>query len=108
MTAAPLLAEAGLEEIFPGAAHDPAIPTLAEVVGHDFGAEITSVEGIGVYLAALHRAAPERTLLVEYARSWEGRPLHLLVVGSAERIADLDRVRAGLAGLADPRTPPPA
>jgi putative intracellular protease/amidase len=85
------------------ASTDPAIPTLAEVVGHDFGAEITSPEGIATYLAALHRAAPERSRLVEYARSWEGRPLHFLLVGSPERIADLDATRAGLARLADPR-----
>jgi len=108
LTAAPLSAEAGLEEIFPGAVHDPAIPALAEVVGHDFGAEITSVEGIGVYLAALHRAAPERTRLFEYARSWEGRPLHLLVIGSAQRIAALDQIRGDLARLAEPRTTPAA
>jgi hypothetical protein len=91
------------EDLWPGAAHDAAIPTLAEVVGHASGEEITSPTGIARYLEALHRAAPERTRLVEYARSWEGRPLHLLVIGSPERIAALDRVRADLARFAEPR-----
>lgn len=96
------------EDLWPGAQHDPAIPTLREVVGHDFGEEITAPEGIAAYLAALHRAAPERTRLVEYARSWEGRPLHLLLIGSAERIAALDRLREELARFADPRRSSPA
>lgn len=100
---APVVAAGAIEEIFPGVSHDPAVPAPVEVLGHDLGEEITSVEGIGAYLAALQRAAPERARLVEYARSWEGRPLHLLVIGSAERIAALDEVRAGLARLGDPR-----
>jgi Zinc carboxypeptidase len=94
---------AGSEELWPGAQHDPAIPTLAATLGHAPGDEITSPDGITVYLNALHRAAPERTRLLEYARSWEGRPLHVLVIGSAERIANLDAVKADLRRLADPR-----
>lgn len=90
-------------EFWPGARYDPAIPTLQSVVGHAPGEEITSPEQIGLYLRALAQAAPDRTRLVEYARSWEGRPLWLLVVGSAERLARLDAVRADLQRLADPR-----
>ena len=59
---------------------------------------------MGTYLKALAAAAPERTRLVEYARSWEGRPLWIFVVGSADRISKLDTVKAGLKKLADPRT----
>ncbi|MCM2270168.1 MAG: hypothetical protein NDJ75_08700 [Thermoanaerobaculia bacterium] len=96
-------AVAAAEELWPGASYDPAIPRLAAVVGHASGDEITSPEGIALYLRELHRAAPERTRLVEYARSWEGRPLHLLVIGAAARIAALDDVKADLARFADPR-----
>ncbi len=63
---------------------------------------------IGTYLKALAAAAPERSRLVEYARSWEGRPLWIFVVGSADRIAKLDTIKAGLKRLADPRTTTPA
>jgi hypothetical protein len=94
---------ASAADLWPGTTYDAAIPRLAAVVGHDSGDEITSPEGIALYLRELHRAAPERTRLVEYARSWEGRPLHLLVIGSPERIAALDAVKADLARLADPR-----
>lgn len=100
---APAVAQTQDEAFWPGAQYDPKIPTLRQVVGHDHGAEITSPDQIGVYLKALADAAPERTRLVEYARSWEGRPLWLLVVGSAGRIAALDAVKADIRRLADPR-----
>lgn len=92
-----------LEPLWPGARYDPAIPTLKQVVGHEPGLEITSPEGIGQYLQALATAAPTRTRLVEYARSWEGRPLWLLAIASPERIARLDAIKADLKALADPR-----
>ena len=77
----------------PGSKYNPSIPTLRSVVGHDSGARITPPESIIAYLKALHAAAPERTRLVEYARTWEGRPLHVLVIGRAERMAQLDAVK---------------
>ncbi len=120
LTPSPALAQAGAQgsnttppggrgfspadkELAPGTKYNPNIPTLRSVVGHDSGARITSPEAITLYLKALHAAAPERTRLVEYARTWEGRPLHVLIVGSTERMARLDSVRQGLQMLADPR-----
>ncbi len=95
-------------DLVPGATYDGRIPTLTAAVGHDFGARISTPEQIAAYLQALHQAAPERTRLVPYAVSWEGRPLHVLMIGSADRLARLDEVRAGLRRLADPRGLPPA
>ncbi len=91
---------------WPGAKYDPGMPTLAQVAGHEPGAEISTPEQIGAYLQALQKAAPTRTRLVEYARTWEGRPLWLLTIGSPERMAQLDRVKADLQKLADPRGVP--
>ena len=65
----------------------PAIPTIKSVLGHDFGDEISAPEEIAIYLQALAAAAPDRTRLVEYARTWEGRPLHVLAIASPARIA---------------------
>src|SRR5690606_4394586 len=90
--------------LWQGTTYDPAIPTSKATLGHDFGEEISSPGQIAQYLGALAGAAPDRTRLVEYARTWEGRPLHLLVVGAPERIARLDDVAADLRRLADPRT----
>jgi hypothetical protein len=91
------------EPLWPGAKYDTAIPTLRQVVGHDPGKEITTPDQVGTYLQALAKAAPTRTRLTEYARTWEGRPLWLMVIGSPERIAKLDQTRADKKRLADPR-----
>jgi len=94
--------------LWPGAKYDPAIPTIKQVLGHDHGEVITPPEGVAQYLQALQKAAPGRTRLVEYARTWEGRPLWLFVIGSADRIAKLDQVKADLRRFADPRSLAPA
>ncbi|HSL21972.1 MAG TPA: M14 family metallopeptidase [Vicinamibacterales bacterium] len=91
------------QPLWPGSTYDPKIPTIQSVLGYDFGDEITSPDNIVVYLKALAAAAPDRTRLIEYARTWEKRPLHVLVVSSAERLARIDEIKAGLARLADPR-----
>ena len=90
-------------ELAPGTSYDPGIPTLQQVLGHDFGQEITPPEGITTYLEALSAAAPERTSLVRYADSWEGRPLHVLAIGSPERLGRVPELKAALRRLADPR-----
>ncbi len=87
----------------PGARYDAAIPTLAQVLGHDPGARITPPDGVITYLKALAQAAPTRTRFIEYGRTWEGRPLVVLAIASADRIAQLDTVQKGLQRLADPR-----
>jgi Zinc carboxypeptidase len=92
------------EALAPGTKYDPRIPTLRSVIGHEPGERITTPEEITIYLKALAAAAPERTRLVEYARTWQNRPLHVLVIASAERIRNLDSIKKDLKRLADPRT----
>jgi len=94
--------------LWPGAKYDPAIPTIKQVLGHDHGEVITPPEGVAQYLQALQKAAPTRTRLIEYARTWEGRPLWLFVIGTPDRIAKLEQVKADLRRFADPRTLPAA
>jgi len=91
------------QELAPGMRYDPSIPTLEQVVGHDFREEITPPSGIIRYMEALHAAAPDRTRLTRYAKSWEGRPLVLMIIGSAERIGGLDAIKEDLRLLNDPR-----
>ena len=102
--------EAAAQEpaLWPGAKYDPAIPTLKSVLGHDHGEVITTPEGMAQYLQALQKAAPTKTRLIEYAKSWEGRSLWLFVIGSPERMAKLDQVKADLQRLGDPRRTPSA
>jgi hypothetical protein len=94
---------AAAQELRPGATYDPAIPTVKQVLGYESGDEITPPDGIVRYLAALAAAAPDRCRLVEYARTWEGRPLVLFIVASPERLGRIDQVKTGLQSLADPR-----
>ncbi len=91
------------QELSPGTRYDPSIPTLEQVAGHDFGEEITPPDQIVRYMEALAEAAPERAELIRYGETWEGRPLYMIVIGSAGRLSNLDGVRAGLQRLADPR-----
>jgi len=86
-----------------GVSYDPAIPTPEAVLGHRPTDVITPPEEIVRYFRALAEAAPERTRLVQYAESWEGRPLVMMAIASPDRIANIDEIRAGLARLADPR-----
>ncbi|MCZ6659399.1 MAG: M14 family metallopeptidase [Gammaproteobacteria bacterium] len=90
-------------EPWPGTQYDAAIPTSRDVLGYDVGERISSPEALQTYLHALAEAAPNRTQLVEYARTWEGRPLNYLVIGSDADIARLEDVKAGMQVLADPR-----
>ena len=97
------IAAAPVPELAPGAKYDSKIPTIKQVLGHEPGEVITPPEDIPTYLRALNQAAPDRTRLLEYARSWEGRPLWLFIIGSADRIAKLDQVKADIQRFADPR-----
>ena len=92
------------QDLWPGATYDPGIPTIKSVLGHDFGEEVSAPEEITSYLKALAAATPDRTRLFEYARTWEGRPLHVLAIASPARISRLDLIKADLKRLADPRT----
>ena len=75
---------------------DPAVPTLTAVAGHGPTERISSPAEITDYLQALASAAPDRTRLVEYARSWENRPLNYLVITSAANMARLDTLRGAM------------
>jgi hypothetical protein len=96
--------QASPHELVPGTRYDPRVPAPEQVIGHDFGEEITPPDQVLRYMEALAAAAPERTRLVRYGESWEGRPLVALVIGSPERIARLEEIKADLRRFADPRT----
>jgi hypothetical protein len=87
-----------------GVSYDAAIPTPRAVLGHDPADVITPPEEIVRYMRALAEAAPTRTRLIAYGTTWQGRPLVMLAIGSAERMARVAEVQSGLARLADPRT----
>lgn len=79
---------------------DSAIPTLTATVGHAPGSRITSPDQTYAYLKALAEAAPDRAQLVQYAVSWEGRPLYYLVLSAPANMARIDAIRADMANIA--------
>jgi hypothetical protein len=91
------------QPLAPGTQYDPDIPTLEEVAGHDFVEEITPPDQVISYMRALAEAAPDRVHLLWTGRTWEGRATVMLAIGSPERMARLDAVKADLRRLADPR-----
>jgi hypothetical protein len=90
------------QEFVPGTRYDAGIPTLEQVVGHAIRERVTSPEDVVRYFEALAAAAPDRTHLIRYAESWEGRPLVVLVIGSRERMARLEALKTDLDLLAHP------
>jgi len=88
---------------FPGATYDPAIPAPETLLGFKIGQRAASAAEIQRCLQAWTSAAPDRTRLVEYARSHEGRPLHYVVVTAPSNLNRLDNLQQDLARFADPR-----
>lgn len=82
--------------------YDDGIPSLLSEYGYEFGVEITPPAEAVDYLYTLAEAAPDRMRVVEYARSWEGRPLVYAVIARPETMERLDTVQSGLQQLADP------
>ncbi len=89
-----------IAQSFAEAEFDPAIPTLTQVIGHQPGERITSPEETVKYLQALVAAAPDRVRMVEYATSWQGRPLNYLVLTAPENMARIDAIQADMANIA--------
>ncbi len=90
-------------DYFPGATYDPAVPAAESLLGFKIGRRAATVGEVERCLKAWTAAAPDRTRLVEYARSHEGRPLHYVIITSPGNLARLDAIEADLARLGDPR-----
>ena len=90
-------------EYWPGAAYDPAVPSMRKVLGYDAGDHITPHANIVRYMEALAASEPSRMKLYDYAKTWEGRKLVYAVIGSEANIRRLSEIKDSMARLADPR-----
>ncbi|GGY42257.1 M14 family metallopeptidase [Parvularcula lutaonensis] len=95
-----LAASAHAELPFTDGSYAAGVPTMQTVLGHVNGAEITAPDEAIRYLEKLQAAAPERMKLIQYAESWEGRPLVYAVIGGEENISRIDEIKEGLDRLA--------
>jgi hypothetical protein len=80
---------------------DERVPRPEAVLGYPVGARFTHWSQILTYLQAV-AAASDRVKLLEYGRTYEGRPLELVAISSRENLARLDAIRAERLRLADP------
>lgn len=94
-----LLAASAAPQGFLDTQYDPSIPTMTQELGHAAGDEISTPAEILEYMEALAEAAPDRFVLTEYAKTWQGRPLVYAVIAKPETIARLDEVKANLARI---------
>ncbi|RPF70736.1 M14 family zinc carboxypeptidase [Aurantiacibacter spongiae] len=99
--APPAAAQDGLLE----GPYDPAIPTLEQVSGYAPGEQISRPDAILAYMRALEQAAPGRMRIVQYAVSWEGRPLIYAIVTSAANMARIDAIKADMQRIANGGAP---
>lgn len=91
------------ESVYPADAdHDPAVPAPDTVLGFAVGQRTATPEQIVDY-ARIVAQASDRVRMVEYARSYEGRPLIYLVISSPANLARSAEIQQGMAALADPR-----
>ncbi len=83
---------------------DESIPDCEQVLRYKWADDISSHYQIETYLKRLAEAAPNRTKLVQYGSSYEGRSLNYLVISSPENMARLEEIREHNLKLADPRS----
>ncbi len=89
-------------EFFPGADHDPALPTPDAFLGQRHGTRLAHHDEVLSAFRAWAEAS-ERMTLETFGHTHEGRELVLAVLTSPANHARLGEIRAGLARLADPR-----
>ena len=87
----------------PGTKYNADVPTLRQVVGHGWAEAISSTADIERYIRALADHSPQ-VQLVEYGRSWEGRGLHYLVIGTQANVARIEEIKEIRRKLREPRT----
>ena len=82
--------------------YDPDIPTLKDVVGHEWGDEITDYHEMVLYLQELADAS-QNVELVKYGSSWMNRDMFYLIVTSENNINRIKEVKQGMQRLSDTR-----
>ncbi len=76
----------------PGLSVNSSIPTPAEHLGYELGAEFTLYAHAVDYFQTLAEASP-RVEINQYGETYEGRPLINLVISSEENINNLEEIR---------------
>lgn len=90
-------------EFAPGEVYDASVPTAESIIGFRIGDRAARYSEIEQCLRVWAQSS-DRMRLVQYATTHEGRALYYVVISSPANIANLDRIKRGMAQLADPHT----
>ena len=77
------------------------ITPAKEVLGFDVGQRTATPAQI-TELVNKWAEQSDKAQIVEYARSYEGRPLHYLMISSAKNLANIDEIKANISKLSEP------
>jgi hypothetical protein len=105
---APASARAQAFDFYARGPYRPAVPRPEALLGYPVGQQQTMYHQQQQVLDRMIAAAPDRVRAEEIGRTAEGRVMRLLIISSPENLTRLDRIRADLSSLADPRRTSPA
>jgi hypothetical protein len=89
----------------PALPYDATIPAPADFLGYELGEAFTVYADVLDYLAALDEAS-DRITMHGYGETYEGRPLHYLVITTAANHAQIETLQQNNQRLADPTSLP--
>ncbi|MFW5761180.1 MAG: M14 metallopeptidase family protein [Cyclobacteriaceae bacterium] len=99
----PANAQTGLKYYLPeNYNYDSKVLKPAEYFGFEVGEWHLNHELISGYLKTL-AASSDRVQMIQYGKSYEQRPLHLLYISSPENINNLDKIKTEHLKLSDPK-----
>ncbi|QBY04608.1 peptidase [Thalassotalea sp. HSM 43] len=96
------LPDAEYPSLFSGKYHQD-ISKPETVLGFSAGERTATPEQI-TQLVTLWATQSKKAKLVEYARSYEGRPLHYLIVSSEQNLANIDTIKDNISQLGEPKS----
>lgn len=73
--------------------YDKAIPNPEQTLGYRIGDRTTTFRDQERAVLGIAEAAGKRAKVIQYGKSWEGRPLRIIAVSSPENMARLDEIR---------------
>ena len=85
----------------PDITYSQEVPTPEEILGYQIGENHISHDQLVYYMRALAQVS-DRVTMQETGRTYEGRPLTLLTITSAENQARIETIRANHLALTDP------
>lgn len=87
---------------FPGSDHNPDVSSPSALLGFREGTRPAFTGEIELALRTWEEQS-DRVTVIEYARTWEGRPLHVAIISTPENLRNLEDIIASRAMLADQR-----